>query len=97
MRGPGLRGQGSSHRAVGPLDLLLSGLPELRRFGVAPEKLGTRVILFRRIIDGVELWGYTPPHRLRSYTTVSPDAPSLLGIEAAPPGLRRRGTLERLE
>jgi hypothetical protein len=54
-------------------------------------------ILFRHVIDGGKLWSYTPPHRLRSFKTVSPDAPSLLGIEAAPPGLRRRGTLERLD
>jgi hypothetical protein len=64
---------------------------------VEAENLGDQEILFRGIIDGVALWSYTPPHRLRSYITVSPDAPSLLGIEAAPPGPRRRGTLERLD
>jgi len=71
-------------------------MPELRRSAAEAENLGDREILFRGIIDGVELWSYTPPHRLRS-KTVSLDAPSLLGIEADPPGQRRRGTLERLD
>lgn len=61
------------------------------------ENLAAFQILFRGIIDEAWLWSYTPPHRLRSFKTVSLDAPSLLSIEAAPPGLRHRGTLERLD